>query len=278
MGIDALREEDTRQHRHDGEREDKRPDEDEDHRHCHRPEHLPLHPLERQDRDVDDHDDQLPETGRLLDSARRLHDELEAGGTSGPGMVGDLLEDALDDDDRGIDDDPEVDRPEREQAGGDPCLPHADEAEHHRQRNRRGGHEPGAEIAEHDVKDDDDEEGPLEEVLPHRGDHPVDELRAVVDDLRLHPFRERAEELLKPVAQARRDGVAVFSHEHEAEAEDHLPLAAGRHRPLADLMADEDLADVADADRDAVARGDHDPADLLRIDRPADAVHEHRVA
>ena len=61
--------------------------------------------------------------------------------------------------------------------------------------------------------------------------------------------------------------MAVFSHEHEAQAEHYLALAVGRHCPAANLMADLHVGDVADLDGDAVLRRDDDVLDLVDVRR-----------
>jgi hypothetical protein len=54
--------------------------------------------------------------------------------------------------------------------------------------------------------------------------------------------------------------------------------ALRRHAPAADRVADGHLTDVPDANRHAVLRGDHHVGDLIRRGRPADALHQARLA
>ena len=66
------------QHRHQRQRQDHRADQGEDHRQRHRPKQLAFDPFQRQDRQVDDHDDQFAEHRRLADFDRRVADDLQS--------------------------------------------------------------------------------------------------------------------------------------------------------------------------------------------------------
>ena len=79
---------------------------------------------------------------------------------------------------------------------------------------------------------------------------------------------------LQPV----RDGVAVFAHQHEAEAQHDFALAVGGDGTAAQLVADGDVGHVADANRHALVGGDDDVFDLLDGRRAADALHEQHLA
>ena len=68
--------------------------------------------------------------------------------------------------------------------------------------------------------------------------------------------------------------MAVFAHEHEAQAEHGFAAAVGRHGSQADFVAGLHVRHVADADRHAVLGGDHDVLDLLQVDRAALAVDQ----
>ena len=87
----------------------------------------------------------------------------------------------LDDDDRAIDDDAEVERAQAHEVAADFAFDHAGDGEEHRQRNDRSGDERRADVSEQQKEHDDDEHRALEEVLPHRLDRGIDERRPVVD-------------------------------------------------------------------------------------------------
>jgi hypothetical protein len=68
----------------------------------------------------------------------------------------------LDHDDRAVDDSPKSMAPEAHQAAGDAGPEHQVEGEQHRQRDRRGHDEAGAQVAEEDEQHGDDEQRALE--------------------------------------------------------------------------------------------------------------------
>ena len=144
-------------------------DEGEDDRQGHRPEELPLDPLEGEDRQVDNHDDQLAEHRRLAHLDGRVADDVELRPVRA--VVGEVPHAVLDHDDRAIDDEPEVDGPEAHQAPGDADPLHHRDGEEHRERDGRGHDQPGPEVPEEGEEHGDDEDGPLEEV-------PLDGLQA----------------------------------------------------------------------------------------------------
>ena len=185
FSLSAMRrgQEHARQHRHQREREDQRPEQGEDDGQRHRPEQLPLDPLERQDRQVDDHDDELAEHRRPPDLDRGVADDVEPA-TRPARPRAEAPRRVLDHDDRAVDDQAEVDGAEAHQAAGDADPQHEIEREEHRERDRRGHDQPRAQVAQEDEEHGDDEQRALEEVRPHRVQHVVDEVRAVVDGRR----------------------------------------------------------------------------------------------
>ncbi len=72
-----LRQQQAGQHRHQRQRQDHRADQGEDDRQRHRPEQLAFDAFEREDRQVDDHDDQLAEHRRLADLDGGVADDLQ---------------------------------------------------------------------------------------------------------------------------------------------------------------------------------------------------------
>src|SRR5262249_15836386 len=82
----------------------------------------------------------------------------------------------------------------------------------------------------------------LEQVVSHSVDHMVHQLSAVVDGLDPDVAGEGGLDLVQLVLHRPGDLVAVLAHEHEAQAEDHLPLAVGRDAPPPDPMPDHHAA------------------------------------
>ena len=181
------------EHRHQGQREDHRPGQGEDHRQGHRPEQLPLGPLQGQDRQVDDRDDQLAEHRRLADLDRRVADDLELGPRAP--LVCQPADAVLDHDHARIDDHAEVDRPQAHQAGRDPGREHDVGREQHRQRDRQRHDQAAPEVAQEHQEDHDDQHPALRQVVQHRVERLVDQVRAVVERLDRHARRQALLEL-----------------------------------------------------------------------------------
>ncbi len=74
------------------------------------------------------------------------------------------------------------------------------------------------------------------------------------------------------------DRVAVFAHQHEAQAEHDFALAVGRDGAAADLVADRHVGHVGDADGHAFLGPHDDLSDLLDARRAAQALHEQHSA
>ena len=72
--------------------------------------------------------------------------------------------------------------------------------------------------------------------------------------------------------------MAVLAHEHEPQPQHHLALPVRRAGPPPDLVTDLDVCHVADANRHATMRGDHDVPDLVRVGGQADAIDQMQLA
>ena len=184
-----MRQQQAGQHRHQRQRQDHRAGQGEDDRQRHRPEQLALDPFQGQDRQVDDHDDQFAEQGRLADLDGGVADHVELG-LLRQVAVGEVADAVLDHDHRAVHDQAEVDGPQAQQAGGDAEAQHAGEGEEHRQRDgqRHDGRRP--QVAQEEEQHGDDQQAALEQVAAHGVDDVVDQLGAVVD--RLDLARRRA--------------------------------------------------------------------------------------
>ena len=248
------------EHGHQRDRQEHRAGQREDHRQRHRLEQLALYALEREDRQIDNRDDQLAEQRRLADLDRGVADDLahapaRAVFFESSGCV-------LDQDDRAVDDQAEVDRAEAHQAAGDPELQHRVEREQHRQRDRQRDDQPRAKVAEEHEQHRDDEQRALEEVVANRVQHRTDQVDPAVDRRHLDVLGQAVANLIEPRLEFLGDLAAVLAHQHEAEPEHGLAPPLGRHRPATDLMALADLRDVAHPDQRAVDLGEHHRLDL----------------
>ena len=134
-------------HRHERERQDQRAGQGEDHRQGHRPEQLSFRALKREDRQIDDRDDQLAEHGRLADLDGGIANDLELGPRST--LVGQPAHAVLDHDHAGVDDQAEVDRTQAHQAGRHAGGEHDVGREQHRQRNRQRDDQAAPQVPEH---------------------------------------------------------------------------------------------------------------------------------
>ena len=124
---------DAGQHGHERQRHHHRTGQGEDDRQRHRPEQLPFDSFEREDRQIDDHDDQLAEHRRLADLDGRVADNLQS---APPLLVVRKLPDAvLDHHDGAIDDEAEVDGAQAQEARRDAELQHPGKGKEHRQRD-----------------------------------------------------------------------------------------------------------------------------------------------
>ena len=121
----------------------------------HRAEQRPLGAGHREQRDERADDDRRREEQRPLDLARRVDDPVD----QRPRPVGrprrDVPVDVLDDDHRAVDDDPEVDRPDRQQVGALALHVQHRHREQQRQRDHQR-HDPRAgQVAQEDEQDAD---------------------------------------------------------------------------------------------------------------------------
>ena len=85
----------------------------------------------------------------------------------------------------------------------------------------------------------------FEQVLPHCVDHVIDQFGPVVDRSDLYIRRQLVSisSSLSFIAQV--TCVAVFAHQHEAQAQHDFALAVGGDCAAADLVADVDFGHVA---------------------------------
>ncbi len=209
------------------------------------PEHLALDVLERGERQEHEQDDDDPEEDGPRDVLHRVqHVAPAALAVEGRPEVTDQV---LDDDHRALDHDAEVDRAERHHVARVPDGRQTEDAAEHRERDRAGDDQPGADAPEREQERADDEQRPLGEVLRDRAQDAIDEVGAVVVGVDLDPGGQVRPELGDRVLHAAHDVPAVLALEHEHAGADDLAATVPRHRALARRRAGVDLAELADA-------------------------------
>ena len=112
----------------------------------------------------------------------------------------------LDHHDRAVDDEPEVERAEAHQVSRDVEDPHQDGGEEHRERDDGGDQQAPPPVAQEQDEHDDDEQRPLDQVLRHRPDGAVYQLRPVVERDQLDALRQGLLHLLDPLLHPLDDG------------------------------------------------------------------------
>ena len=134
------------------------------------------------------------------------------------------------------------------------------------------------EVAEQQEEHGDHQRGALEQVRSHRLERRLDQLGPVVDrPWPRTPGGRLGSTSVEPRGDALGDGAAVLADQHERRAEHDL-LAVLGGGAAAQLAAEPDGGDVAHADRHAVARRDHDLADVRRRLEPPGRVHQVLLA
>ena len=173
-------------------------------------------------------------------------------------------EDILDQDDRRIDDDAEVDGADRQKIRVLAAQDQNNDAEEQGERNVDADDDGAAQIAEEDPLHEEDQQATEDEVVQDGmgGDRHQD--RAVVKRNELHPRRQRpvAIDLIDLGLDARHHVVGVQRPVHDHDGRDHIVfvVAAGLAEPR--HVADIDLGDVLDRHRHAVRLRQHDFLDV----------------
>ena len=280
---DAIGQDERRQHRRNGEGGDDRAQQRVGIGARHGAEDLPLDALHGEQRQKrGDGDDDREENGSV-----HLHgsgeDGVELGRQSAVGDGGRLTwmrqvaEDALDHDHGRVDDDAEVDRPDRKQVGGISAHDRDDHGQEQRGRHGRGDDDRAAQIAQEHVLDEKDQRDAEEQIVQHRANRDGDELTAVVERHHLHARRQAAVgvERIDRRMHAADDVHRPFELLHEDDAEDHVGLVVAPRDPQPRRVADLNSRDVRQQDRHAVALREHRLLDIADRSDYADATHVH---
>ena len=229
-------------------------------------EHLPLDTREREDGQVDHHDDELAEQQRAARFLRGGEDFMEAfAARQRPSSrllrMRQAAHAVLHDDHGAVDDDAEVQRPQAHEVGADLVVHHAREGEQHGQRDDQRRDQRRAQVAQEQEEDDHHQGRALHQVLLDRGDGLVHQVGAVVDGDGLDARGQAPVDLGHALVHGAGDGAAVLADQHEHRAQHHLAAVVGG-RARAQLLAQADLGQIADADGLALGRAHDDLADV----------------
>ena len=259
-------------HRHHGERENQRGGEGRHEGEGHRLEHLPLDPLQAEDRDEDDDHDQAGEQDRCAHLVSRLAKHLfghplpaviplpAAGGADG----------AVDHHDSPVDDHSEVNGPQAHQVGRYPGKPHRGQGGHRGEGDRGGHDQAGPHIAEQQQQHDDHEDHPHGNIFHDRVDRLGHQLRAVIEGVDHHPLGQRLLDGGDLLLHVGYDLPGIAPHDHHHHARHGLAVTVAGDGPLPQHRGKPHLTNVGDTDRRAVGpAGEHDVANVVeRLDQP----------
>ncbi len=258
----------------------------------HRPENVPLHAAQGEQRDEGRDDDAGGEEDRPVDGGGGIEDlqHLAAQRVGRPfarqrlgvtlrRRLGEPAEDGLDHDHGRVDDQPEVDRADREEIGR--FAPDHQDADREGEREGNGrAHDDGAaQIADEHPLQEEDQRDAEHHVVQHGAGGDVDQLLAVVDALDLHAGRQDAGRIdaLDLLVHALDRGHALLAAAHQHDAlHDVVGLVLARDAEPR-LVAHHDAGDILDQHRIAAALGEHGVAQILDRTDEADAAHDRRL-
>ena len=188
--------------------------------------------------------------------------------------LGQAAQRVLDDDDRPVDDQTEVEGAEAHEVPGRAGCVHPDCHQQEGQRDDERGDDCRADVAEQPEQNGDDQQGTDQQILFHRADRRIDELRAVQHRVHHDARRQRAREFFEAFAHRSGDGPAVAAGTHEGGADDDLlPVFGCSAR--AEVAADTDVSDVTDSDGHSGPRRHGRAGDLVECaDAPIGANQE----
>ncbi len=242
----------------------------------HRLEQLAFEPGQREQRQEDHDDDDDRKRDRVDHLARRFQDQVRlVDRLAGLPRMRQQPEGVLDQHHRPVHHHPRADGQtgQRHQVGRDAELLHQDERNQHRQWQGDDHDDGRAEFAEEQEQYDRHQDGTLDQRTLRRPQRLLDQFGAVVvrhqrhalgqcrlrhGQLGLHRVHNRLRVLVDPCQRDAQHGLlAVLGDGAEARCRRLL-----------------DLCHVAHVDRRAVALGDHDPGNVLRVAHQPQAAHE----
>ena len=211
------------------------------------------------------------------DNQRREQDRTRHfGGTPDHAVLGKLdvgttftsFENRLHHHDRPVDQYPEVDRPERQQVGGNIRNLHQDKSDQQRQRDRYGHQQRAPPATQEQDQHQHDQQHPFEQRMRHGMQRRIDQVGAVHERMDRNPFGQYiavqfVDRFVHSLQHLRRSLSAQHLHDPF-----HAVLIVPRivrksQHPLALKVAVFQPADVAQVDRDAVLGLDHDVPEVF---------------
>ena len=168
--------------------------------------------------------------------------------------------------------DAEIDRPDGQQVRGDVPPVQADEGEQQRERNGDGNDQSRADAEQHDAQDHENQQHAAEQVSLYGLRGLGDEVVAVVERHDLHVGRK---DVLVKVRGHLLDfldhPLRLFADAHQDDPLHGVVLLHEAELAEPDGVSDLDLGDVAQVNRDCVARGHDHISDVLQILDQAEA-------
>ena len=156
----------------------------------------------------------------------------------------------LNDDNRAVDDQTEVERTKAHEVAGFPNGVHAAGRHQHGHRNDRRRDQRRADVAQQQEKHHDDEKRAFGQVLLDRRNGRIHQLRAVIDRLGKDVWRQTLVDLRELLRRAHRNDPAIVAHQHQ-DGRDH---SLGSHAAAgagADRATDDHFTDITHAHRHA---------------------------
>ncbi len=270
--VERALEKERAEHRHEGQRDDRRGQHGERLGERQRVEEFPFLAGQREDRDEGEQDDRHREEDRSSDQPRRFEDRVPHGLPIAwiDTTTLDIPERVLHDDDARVDQHADGDRDARQahDVRGDAGVIHAEEGDEHGQRQRQRHDEDRAEVHQEDDLRKRDERDFLDERRTQRVHRLRDQRGAVVERNNAHAGRQARADLrdagLHAVDHLLRVGAAAGDDD---AAHDFVPPFHQRCDP--ERVADVHLRHLAHVDRHASRRADDDLLDVVdRFNQP----------
>ena len=232
-------------------------------------ERLALHAFESEDRHVDDGDDQDAEKARLDHLGRCAGRQLEAflaiqQSSERMLRLAEPAETVLDDDDRTVHDQAEVQCPQAHQVARHVVLDHPRDHQEEGEGDHGSGDERSPEVAEQDEQDDDDQQRSFGEVFLDCGDRCFDQFGAIVDRIGDNAAGQRAVYFLQPFGHRDTDIAGILANEHVDRAEHDFAAILGCGA-IADLGSDLDIRNISDTNGNPIAVIDNNPGQIAFV-------------
>src|SRR5439155_17853088 len=123
-----------------------------------------------------------------------------------------------------------------------------------------------------------DKQSTFEQILAGGLNDKIHQLGTVVNRLQLHARGKRLLDFFQLLLEIAGHDMAVFPHEHEAEAKDGLSFPIGRDRAAPNLIANLYVGDIFDADGNPLLRRNHNALDLIEVARAPESLDQEHFA